>query len=226
MANAQLGEAATKKRANGAVHEMDENVASLEEERAKPTKKSGGSPFDDFEALRAKNTAAFAGETEISSSIRLGKPPKNLYFRCPTAPDMYVPAQVWTADDDNRKIYYVEAGLWDLEDLQGGLRPVILSPWMGADGSLGLWPVSASDTSEWAESARHAVAEAKKGWIRIQSDTRAQRYRIFYPHSPIQSRSWPGLALPDFCKSAFGSRVVITEDDQLIRQLRNIEAVR
>jgi hypothetical protein len=94
---------------------------------------------------------------------------------------------------------------------------------MGADGTLGLWCVSASDTSEWAESARHAVAEAKKGYVRIQSDMKARMYRVFYPHSPIPTRPWPGLALSDYCKGAFGSKVVISEGDTLIRQLRNLD---
>jgi hypothetical protein len=143
-------------------------------------KKSDGSPFDDFEKLRAKNTAAFAGETETSTSIRLGKPPKSLYFRCPTDQEMYLPAQVWVGDDDDRGPYFVDVDLRNLEDLQGGLRAVILCPWMGADGTLGLWPVSASDTSEWAESARHAISEAKKSWIRIQSDKKENRYRVFF----------------------------------------------
>jgi len=186
-------------------------------------KKSGGSPFDDFEKLRAKNEAAFAGETEVSTSIRLGKPAKDLYFCCPTDPGMYLPAQVWTADEDAKRTYYVDADLWDLSDLQGGLRPVILCPWMGADGTLGLWCVSASDASEWAESARQAVAEAKNGYIRIQSDMKARKYRVFHPHSPIPARPWPDLALPDYCKGAFGSKVVTSESAALILQLRNLD---
>jgi hypothetical protein len=135
---------------------------------------------------------------------------------------MYLPAQVWVGDDDDRGPYFVDVDLRNLEDLQGGLRAVILCPWMGADGTLGLWPVSASDTSEWAESARHAISEAKKSWIRIQSDKKENRYRVFYPHNPVRSRPWPDLTLKDFCKGAFRSKVVTSEDDPLIRQLRNL----
>ena len=68
-----------------------------------------------------------------------------------------MPAQIWQGDDDSKKSFFVTARLWNLEDLQGGLRAVLLAPWMGADGSLGLWAVPGSNENEWSTSALAAV---------------------------------------------------------------------
>jgi hypothetical protein len=182
--------------------------------------------FDDMEAVRAANLAAFGGEQEeTATAIKAGRPSKSVYFRCPLDPGLYLPTQVWQSDEDSSKSYFVAAHLWHLEDLQGGLRSVLLCPWMGADGSLGLWPVPASGENEWSTSALSAIAAAKTQYVRVQSDRKLGRYRIFYPRQALPEKLFPpALSLADFCSAVFGSEgVVDTEDHQLIRHLRGLD---
>src|SRR5215472_2067861 len=105
------------------------------------------SPFDDMDALRKANKAAFEGEKEGAVVVLLGRPKKEIYARFHRDDDYYLSAYVWAETDDSRVMYFVTNNLWDLEDLQGGLRAVTLAPWLGSDGSVGLWPMPASSNA-------------------------------------------------------------------------------
>ncbi len=181
------------------------------------------SPFDDMEALRKSNKEAFAGEKEGAALVVLGKPKKELYVLFHQDDSFYLPSYVWAQSDDSRVMYYVTNNLWTLEDLVGGLRAVILAPWLGADGSLGLWAVPASSTAgTWYDSAQEILTAGRATYIRMQTDNKERKYRYYLPQKPVPKREWPpGLTLGDICKRAFGSRVVTNEDHELIRKLRN-----
>jgi hypothetical protein len=178
--------------------------------------------FDDMEALRKSNKAAFEGEKESASVVSSGKPKKELYIRFHPDDDFYLPSYIWAESDDSRKMYYIPNDLWTLEDLQGGLRAVILAPWLGADGSLGLWAASASSAAgDWYTSAQEVLEIGRKEWIRMQTDNKEKIYRYFRPKNPIPDRQWPELSFGEILKRAFGSRVVTDENHELIRKLRN-----
>ena len=55
----------------------------------------------------------------------------------------------------------------------------------------------------------------------MQTDNKERRYRHFSPRNPVPDRDWPDLNFGEMLKRAFGSRVVDTEDHELIRKLRN-----
>lgn len=180
------------------------------------------SPFDDIEALRKSNKAAFGGEKEGPVTVILGRPKKEVYVRFRDDDAYYLPAYVWTVSDDSRVIYFITNNLWDLEDLQGGLRAVILAPWLGSDNSIGIWAAPASSTAgSWYDSGQEVLAVGRREWIRMQTDTKERRYRYFLPTKPVPDRDWPDLNFGEMLKRAFGSRVVDTEDHELIRKLRN-----
>jgi hypothetical protein len=180
--------------------------------------------FDDVEALREANKDAFAGETEAPSGIVSGRPKKELYVRFHPDDGFYLPAHVWspTSDDSKQKPYYILQHLWSLEDLQGGLRAVVLATWMGVDGSLGLWDVPASSgAGDWALSGQQILAAGRRSWLRIQADSKEKYYRHFLPQNPIPDRPWPEMTFSEILRKAFKGRVVTSEDHELIRRLRN-----
>jgi hypothetical protein len=173
-------------------------------------------------ALRQSNKEAFEGERESASVVTPGKPKKELYIKFHPDESFYLTSYIWSESDDSRRMYYIANNLWTLEDLQGGLRAVILAPWLGADGSLGLWAASASSAAgEWYTSAQEVLAVGKTEWIRMQTDNKEKIYRYYRPTKPLPDRQWPELTFGEILKRAFGSRVVIDEDHELIRRLRN-----
>src|SRR5215469_13589640 len=126
--------------------------------------------FDNMDALRKSNKEAFKGERETASIVVPGKPNKELYIRFHPDDDFYLASYVWVDSDDSRKMHYIDNPLWTLEDLQGGLRAVILAPWLGCDGSLGLWAASASSAAgDWYTSAQEVLEIGRKEWIRMQT---------------------------------------------------------
>jgi hypothetical protein len=197
--------------------------------RSTPIPGNGATPpnkpsiFDDMEALRRSNKEAFEGERESASVVTPGKPKKELYVRFHPDDDFYLPSYVWAESDDSRKMYYIANDMWTLEDLQGGLRAVILAPWLGADGSLGLWAASGSSAAgDWYTSAQEVLEAGRREWIRMQTDNKEKLYRYYRPKNPIPDRKWPAhLDLGEILKRAFGSRVVTDENHELIRKLRN-----
>jgi hypothetical protein len=183
------------------------------------------SPFDDMVALRKSNKAAFEGEREGVVAVTLDRPKKELFVRFHEDEAYYLPAYLWAESDDSRAMYYITNTLWDLEDLQGGLRAKILAAWLGADGSLGIWPVpAASSAGTWYDSGQEILAIGRKEWVRIQADNSPgqKRYRYFRPKNAIPDQTWPDISLGELLKRAFGTRVVENEDHPLIRRLRNV----
>jgi hypothetical protein len=155
-------------------------------ETSRQTKPRIVSPFDDMAQLRKQNQAAFKGEREGSSAVDLAMPVKELYVRFHPDNDYYLPSMVWSPTADRRRLYYVASSLWDLEDLQGGLRAVILAPWLGAGGEAGIWAASASESArDWYTSAQEIITVGRGEWIRVQSDMSAGKYRYFRPEDPV-----------------------------------------
>src|SRR5262249_7307427 len=153
----------------------------------------------DIEALRKRTQEAFKGELEGPKPVDLVRPDKELYVQFHPDPGFYLDALLWTSNvRDERRRYYVDPSLYDLEDLKGGLRAYLLAPWIGANRSLGIWAVpsdSGIGGGDWSESAHDIVGRGKLGWIRFQSDTKLGRYLWFEPKSIILPPQWPGFGL-------------------------------
>ena len=206
-------------RGNGAMPLPPPSAAAASDGEAAPKK---WSPFDDMKALRASNKAAFGGENEGPLSVTLGRPKKELYVRFRDDDDYLLPSQCWSETDDSRVLYYVTNNLWDLEDLQGGLRAVILAAWLGCDGTTGVWAAPGSSIAgSWYDSGQEILAIGRKGWVRIQTHNKEKRYLHFLPVNPVPDRDWPDISFGDMLKKAFGSRVVDSAEHELIRKLRN-----
>jgi hypothetical protein len=186
------------------------------------------SPFADIKKLRLRNKARIESESG-SISVTAGAPPNDKFFMCPPKDEWYLPAMVWVDPQDRRKVYYIGEGLWELSDLQGALKPVMLAPWMLADGTLGMWPISTREFggADWRDSALEAVRQARTGWVRVQSDPKARRWRSFPPHEPLDRRDWPPDLSPEkFYERAFGkARLALTADHNLVRRLRGLPEV-
>ena len=188
---------------------------------------AGSNPFADIKKLRVRNRALIEGDAD-HGSITIGPPPKDKFFICPDDEEWYLPAMVWSDPQDGRKVFYIGEPLWELSDLQGVLRSVMLAPWMLTSGVLGLWPISTKDFNggDYRETALDAVREARKDWRRVQSDQKERCWHHFPPHEPLPKRAWPADLTPEkFYHKAFGkNRVVMNTDHPLIRRLRGLEA--
>jgi hypothetical protein len=185
-------------------------------------------PFADIKKLRVRNKILIEGDGD-HGSVTPGPPPKDKFFICPDDDEWYLPAMVWADPQDNRKLYYIVEPLWELSDLLGVLKSVILAPWMLTNGGLGMWAISTKDFGggDYRESALDAVRKARKGWVRVQSDQKERRWHSFDPHEPIPDRAWPTDLTPEkFYFKAFGqNRVVMGTDHSLIRRLRGLSEV-
>lgn len=185
-------------------------------------------PFADIKKLRVRNKTLIEGDGD-RGSVTTGPPPKDKFFICPDDDEWYLPAMVWADPQDNRKIYYIAEHLWELSDLQGALKSVILAPWMLTNGVLGMWAISTKDFGggDYRDTALDGVGKARKGWRRVQSDQKERCWHNFPPREPIPDRPWPSDLTPEnFYFKAFGlNRVVVDTDHPLIRRLQGLSEV-
>jgi hypothetical protein len=185
-------------------------------------------PFADIKKLRVRNKTLIEGDGDHGSTTT-GPPPKDKYLICPDDDEWYLHAMIWTDPQDSRRVYYITEPLWELSDLRGALKSVILVPWMLDNGALGMWPISTKDFGggDYRESALEAVRKARKGWVRVQSDQKERRWHNFDPHEPLPDREWPADLTPEkFYLKTFGkNRVVVDTNHPLIRRLRGLPEV-
>jgi hypothetical protein len=181
-------------------------------------------PFAEIKKLRVRNKTLIEGDSD-HGAVSMGPPPKDKFFLCPDDDDWYLHAMVWADPLDSRRIYYIAEPLWELSDLQGALRAVILVPWMLTNSMLGIWSISTKDFGggDYRETSLDAVRKARRGWVRVQSDRKEKRWHNFEPHEALPDKTWPVDLTPEkFYRKAFGNRVVTSTDHPLVRRLRGL----
>ena len=90
---------------------------------------------------------------------------------------------------------------------------------INTDGSLFLWHYKNS-TNTWSESARIAIREASRQWVRVIPDKSSNGYILETPMVAPPEPTWPLLTFTEMLEKAFGARYIDGLDHPLVKKLR------
>jgi hypothetical protein len=184
--------------------------------------------FDDVEKLK-RETAAKLGSrtTDGAPELTLGRPCKTWIFRTPKDEDQLFAGAVWE-DPDTRITYFVAPDLWELDDFEGALKPVIFVPYVTAAVDTapiyGVWPVSTTPGNSYCESAQDVVERARHSWGRTWPVLTKQIYRWKPSEKDYGEPKWLDLTIFAQLKILFkDKREILSEDHSVIRRCRGLQ---
>jgi hypothetical protein len=178
----------------------------------------------DLESLRlGQDYAATLGVQKILSTVRVGKPPKQVWFQIHREYE-FPCAVLELKDDADRGVYMIAPAIRD--ELAFEIKPVNLLPWIDRQNNVSLWPLALPGpdgrTNEWHASASRAAQEARRGWVRMVANMAVGGYDLFTTSADLPAPKWPDKAMEDFVKVAFRDRFIGSMDHSVVRRLQGL----
>jgi hypothetical protein len=181
-----------------------------------------GSKFDPKLYRLAQNVRQdeISGSTrKIQTIVPVRKPSKKLFVRVHPDPEFRADRMPTIEDETTGDIYLLAANLEFPVDIENKVDSLNLAAAITTDGSLFLWHYKES-TNSWSDSARIAVREASRRWIRVIPDKSSNGYILEAPMVAPAEPVWPSLSFTEILETAFGSRYIDSLRHPLIKKLR------
>jgi hypothetical protein len=122
-------------------------------------------------------------------------------------------------DEATGEVYLLSADLDLPGDIENKVDMLHLATAITADGSIFLWHFKNS-TNSWSESARIAIREASKRWVRVTPDKSSNGYLLEFPMVDPADPVWPPMTFTEILETAFGSRFIDSLQHPQIKKLR------
>lgn len=170
----------------------------------KPNKKSS------FSSLRlTQNFGETLGVKKVLSTVQVGKPSRDRFFRSHKSPDMVFPAML-LENKATKEMYLVSQ---QVAGLLGNLvRPVELYVAVDRQGNPFLIPVPLPDQNgnrnHWHQSLVEAVVRSQDTWIRITANNAIAGYDVYEASAKLIEPSWPVESMDSLLEVAFRGRIL------------------
>jgi hypothetical protein len=151
--------------------------------------------------------------------IPVRKPSKKQFVHAHPSADYRADGMPTIEDEATGEIYLLSADLDLPVDIENKVDTLNLATAITADGSLFLWHYKNS-TNSWSQSARIAIREASKRWMRVIPDKSSNGYLLETPMVSPAPPVWPPMTFNEILETAFGSRFIDTLAHPLVRKLR------
>lgn len=179
-------------------------------------------PFDPASLRLNQSLADTAGAKRLLTTVPVGKPSKQEFFRVHTDPDFSLsPAAIVELKDD-REIYLLTPEV--AEQLPGEFTIAKIVTVMTRQSVVRLWPIKLPTTdgrqSEWHRSAAEAAELAASKWIRLSANMSIGAYDIYEAIGELPEPNWPSVKFTELLAIAFRGHIVRDLDHPLIRRLR------
>lgn len=187
----------------------------------KPASKA--SIFDDLEAIRINPSEALQPVSEVFTTIPVRKPARHEFFRVCPDQAMSLTVAVFIDKQDRDTTYFVPPSMRNC--MLGEDRIATLYHFVTSTGVMGIWPVTLPQDGRvcnWAASKLAAIAESKRGWVRIAGDTNLGAYRIYRALGDLKDATFSSIPINEMLKTAFNGRVIDAENHPIIRRLQGM----
>jgi len=163
-----------------------------------------------FSSLRlAQNFGESLGVKKVLSTVQVGKPGKDRFFRAHKSPDMVFPAML-LENKATSEVYLVSAPIAGI--LGNLVQPVELNAAIDRQGNPFLIPVPLPDQNgnrnHWHQSLAEAVARSQETWIRITANKAVGGYDVFEASAKLPEPIWPTESMDSLLDVAFRGRVI------------------
>jgi len=173
-----------------------------------------------FSTLRlSQNFGQTLGVKKVLTTIPVGKPTKDRFFRTHESPNWVYPT--WILEDKvTRETYIVSE---EVASILGGLvRAVELYVVIDRQNNLFLIPVPLPGPNgvrnPWHETLLQAVLRAKSVWLRIGANTTLGGYEMYEAAADLPNPDWPELTLDELLDIAFRGRIIINSDHPVVQE--------
>jgi hypothetical protein len=156
--------------------------------------------------------------------VVVGKPNKDIYFRCHPDPNLALDASVLISGDDD--FYFVAPVMLNHHTVLPRLRKVTIATvyaWPG--GVVSLWPVPFAEETRIAcwKSARAAFEFSKSQWVQLVWIKDKRDYDVAIAEGIKSEPLWPDdLDIRKLLKLGFADKIIDTPEHPYVMQLRGL----
>jgi hypothetical protein len=197
-------------------HAPETNLASS------PSVSTPGSKFDpkrwrQAQVQKAEEFSDWSRKQQTVIPVR--KPSKKQFVRTHSSADFRADSMPTIVDEATGDVYLLGADFDLPVDIENKVDMVNIAAAITADGSLFLWFYKNS-TNSWSESARIAIREAARRWVRVLPDKSSNGYLLEAPMVAPADPVWPPMTFTEMLATAFGAKYIDSLQHPLIKKLR------
>ena len=173
-----------------------------------------------FSSLRlSQNFGETLGVKKVLTTVPVGKPPKDRFFRTHMSPDWVYPT--WLLENKATSETYIVSE--EVASVLGGLvRPVELYAAIDRQNNVFFIPVPLPGLNgarhPWHESLVQAVIRARTIWLRITANKDLGGYDIYEATAKLPEPTWPDTTLDQLLEIAFKSRIITHPDHPVVQE--------
>jgi hypothetical protein len=169
------------------------------------------------QTLKAEESAGWVRKQQTVIPVR--KPSKKQFVRAHHSAEYRADGMPTITDEATGEVYLLSAEFDLPADIENKVDMLNLAAAMTADGSVFLWFYKNS-TNSWSQSARIAISEASRRWVRVTPDMSSNGYLLEFPMVDPPQPSWPPMTFTQILETAFGERYIDSLNHPLIKKLR------
>ena len=196
-------------------------AANLSTSTAMPVNPSG-SKFDPKNYRQSHNVRLEESAVltrKVQTIIPVRKPNKKQFVCVHPSLEFRAENMPTIEDETTGEIYLLAANLEFPVDVENKVDFLNLAAAITTDGSLFLWFYKNS-TNSWSDSARIAIREASRRWVRVIADKSSNGYFLETPMIAPPAPMWPDLSFTEMLETAFGTRYIDSLNHPLVKKLR------
>ena len=187
-----------------------------------PSATTSGSKFDpkryrQAQVQKAEEISDWSRKQQTVIPVR--KPSKKQFVRTHPSADFRADSMPTIVDEATGEVYLLGADFTLPADIENKVDMVNMAAAITADGSVFLWFYKNS-TNSWSESARIAIREASRRWVRVLPDKSSNGYLLESPMVAPADPVWPPMTFTEILATAFGARFIDSLQHPQIKKLR------
>ena len=173
-----------------------------------------------FSSLRlTQNFGETLGVKKVLTTVPVGRPSKDRFFRTHTSPSWVFPA--WILENKaSGETYLVSAEV--ASALGDQVRAVELHAAIDRQNNPFLIPIPLPGPNgvrnRWHESLAQAVERAKVVWLRISANKDLGGYDIYEATAKLPDPIWPDITMDELLEIAFRGRIIQNVDHAIVQE--------
>lgn len=173
-----------------------------------------------FSSLRlTQNFGETLGVKKVLTTVPVGRPPKDRFFRAHPLPSWVFPA--WILENKaTGETYLVSEEV--ASALGDQVRPVELHAAIDRQNNPFLIPIPLPGPNgvrnRWHESLAQAVERSKSVWLRVSANKDLGGYDIFEATAKLPDPVWPDITMDELLEVAFRGRIITSVDHPIVQE--------
>jgi hypothetical protein len=180
-------------------------------------------PFDPSRFVIRATDSLMKAE-QLLTKISVGKPPKTSFVMASSDPNLTIQVGILELMAERESYLLTPDALCGVDPKL--VRMSVLTLSVDRMGNPFLWetrqPDVAGNDTDWAESMRIALSEAKKHWVRVVANMAMGAYDLFVAPGDLSEPEWPKYSMGELLKAGFSGRIIDSPEHPVLLRLRGL----